>query len=256
MRSKVRYEVHGDTLQIIHPDWERIAFATIREDYTEEIQSVAWSKRGEYLYSNKFQCYLHIYIMKKWYGNKVYEHMKGNGYVVDHMDRNGFNCRINNLCFLTSDENIAKGHTVDKMNRDKSHIALSFFKDFETQNIQMTICFNYPAIAKISTLKEPAAIETAYLLYDCEYEMVINDARTILYNYKREHIFQPEMLHHSDYHIEGVYGTPCPIENYDRYIEGGHGHTVFFMNELAPITGWRVEEQRQFFHLRGNPQQE
>jgi hypothetical protein len=128
MRSKVRYEEHGDTLHIFHPDWRRIAFATIREDYAEEIQSVTWSKRGEYLYSNKLQCYLHIYIMKKWYGNETYEHMKNNGYVVDHMDRNGFNCCINNLCFLMSDENIAKGHTVDKMNRDKSYIALSFLK--------------------------------------------------------------------------------------------------------------------------------
>lgn len=256
MRSKVRYEVHGDTLQIIHPDWERIAFATIREDYTEEIQSVAWSRNGDYLFSSRLNCLLHIYIMKKWYGEDLYEKMKTNGFVVDHMDNNGFNCCIDNLCFLTADENKAKGFTVDKMSKDKSHIALSLYKDFDTQLIQMTISFNYPTIAKISTLKESAMIDEAYLLYDCDYETVINDARTILYDYNREYIFRPELLHHSDYHIEGKYGMPCSVENYNRYIEGGHGHPVAYMLKRAPIEGWKVEDQQQFFHLRGNPQKE
>lgn len=35
--------------------------------------------------------------------------------------------------------------TVDKMSSDKSHIALSMFKDFDTKLFQITIFFNYPA---------------------------------------------------------------------------------------------------------------
>lgn len=62
-----------------------------------------------------------------------------------------------------------------------------------------------------------------------------------------------EKLHVADYHIEGAYSLPVSKEAYDRYIEGGHGHTVFFFNKKAPMLGWKAEEQRRFFHLRGKP---
>lgn len=97
----------------------------------------------------------------------------------------GFNCCINNLCFLIEDENKAKGMTVDKLSKEKSHIALSLYKDFSTGLIQISVFFNYPAITKIEGLKKPAMIDLAHLLYDVEYEMVLNDARTILYEYRR-----------------------------------------------------------------------
>lgn len=73
----------------------------------------------------------------------------------------------------------------------------------------------------------------AYLLYDIDYPEVINDARTFLYDYNRDHSFDPEKLHHSDFHIEGSYGLPIPIEVYDAYIEGGDGHTIFFFNRKS-----------------------
>ena len=251
--SKNVFSIDGDTITISHSDGDFIATASLREDYEGEIQSVTWSKNGNYVYSQKLGVYLHIYIMKKWYGEDVYDQMKTSGYIVDHMDNNGYNCCIDNLCFLTYDENIAKGHTVDKKSKNKTHIALSLFKDFYTQNIQMTIVFNYPAIAKISSINSPAVIELVYLLYDCEYEIVLNDARAILYDYEYNHTFDPEKLHDSDYHIEGAYGIPWPIERYNRYIEGGHGHAVCFFVKKSPIKGWKVEEQRKFFYLRGTP---
>lgn len=87
--SKNKFEIYGDKILISHPNWDFIASATIRDDYAEELQSVTWTKVGEYLYSNKLEKYLHIYIMRKWYGDDTYEEMKDNGYVVDHMDNNG-----------------------------------------------------------------------------------------------------------------------------------------------------------------------
>ena len=65
--------------------------------------------------------------------------------------------------------------------------------------------------------------------------------------------FEPEKLDVADYHIEGAYSLPVSKEAYDRCIEGGHGHTVFFFNRKAPMLGWKAEEQRRFFHLRGKP---
>ena len=86
-----------------------------------------------------------------------------------------------------------------------------------------------------------------------DYPEVINDARTILYDYKRDYTFGPDKRLIADYQIEGAYGLPASKEAYDRYIEGGHGHTVFFFNRKAPMLGWKAEEQRRFFHLRGKP---
>ena len=83
-----------------HPDWEFVATASVKEEYLTEIQRVTWSQKGRYLYNESLGGYLHIYIMKKWYGDDVYEQMKNDGYVVDHMDNDGHNCCIDNLCFL------------------------------------------------------------------------------------------------------------------------------------------------------------
>ena len=252
-QSKNTFSINGDRISISHPDWDFIATASIRDDYAEELQSVTWSKNGEYLYNQKLGGYLHIYIMKKWYGEETYEQMHADGYVVDHMDNNGYNCCIDNLFFLLENENKAKGFTVDQYSKEKTHIALSLCRDFNTNLFQITIVFNYPAVAKISTLESPAVIKLAYLLYDRDYPEVINDARTILYDFKREGSFEPEKLHHSDYHIEGEFGLPVPKEEYDRYIEGNHGHAVLFFNRKAPMLGWKVDEKRHYFHLLGSP---
>lgn len=250
--SKNKFDVRDDRVYITHEKWNFMATASIKDEYAEELMDATWTKNGDYLYSNKLKTYLHIYIMKKWYGEEKYEQMKAEGYVVDHMDNDGHNCCINNLCFLMADENKAKGMTVDKLSKVRSHIALTLYKDFETELIQIAVVFNYPAIAKIEGLEKPAVIDLAYLLYDVEYEMVLNDARTILYDYRRDYTFVPEMLHHVDYHIEGCYGKHCPVEVYDRYIAGGHGHGVAFIYKKAPISNWTLDNKKQFFHLRGN----
>lgn len=248
--SKNKFDVNGEIVYITHEKWDFIATASMKDEYAEQLMGVTWTKKGAYLYSNALETYLHIFIMKKWYGEDKYEQMKAEGYVVDHMDNNGHNCCINNLCFLVEDENKAKGMTVDKLSKDKSHIALTLYKDFDTGLIQISVFFNYPATAKIEGLERPAVIEMAYLLYDAEYEMVLNDARTILYDYRRDYSFAPEMLHNIDYHIEGGYGTQCPIETYDKYIAGGHGHGVAIIHKMSQISNWTLMDKRQCFYLR------
>jgi hypothetical protein len=241
LASRNNFERKGDIVFISNPSWDFIASASIRDDYADELENVTWSKNGSYLYSSRLKVYLHVYIMQKWYGDDVYEEMRKNQYVVDHMDNDGHNCCIDNLCFLINDENKAKGMTVDKMSQDRSHIALTMIKDFQTQLIQMTIHFNYPATAVISGLSKPAVIELVYLLYDCEYEMVINDARSILYDYRRDFTFQPEKLHFIDYDIEGAYGVARQIETYDEYLARKHGHGVALFVKRAPLRGWNKD---------------
>lgn len=47
--------------------------------------------------------------------------------------------------------------------------------------------------------------------------MVINDARAIMYDYRRNYTFAPEVLHAIDYNIEGSYGIPISLECFDEY---------------------------------------
>ena len=62
--SKNTFTISGDHVTISHPDWDFRATATIRYDYAEELQSVTWSRNGDYLYNAKLGGYLHIYIIK------------------------------------------------------------------------------------------------------------------------------------------------------------------------------------------------
>ena len=69
-------------------------------------------------------------------------------------------------------------------------------------------------------------------------------------SYRRDYTFAPEALHAIDYHIEGKYGTPIPIELFDEYQQVDRGHTVVYFVKKAPIKGWKKDENKQFFYLR------
>lgn len=69
--------------------------------------------------------------------------------------------------------------------------------------------------------------------------MVINDARAIMYDYRRVYTFDPEALHAIDYRVEGKYGKPIPVELFDEYQQVDRGHTVVYFVKKAPIKGWK-----------------
>ena len=74
--SKNTFEIDGDTISITRPEWGFKAYATIREDYLDEIQSVTWGLSNDrYLYNSKLGT-LHSYIMKKWYGEEFCQEMR------------------------------------------------------------------------------------------------------------------------------------------------------------------------------------
>ena len=80
------------------------------------------------------------------------------------------------------------------------------------------------------------------------YEMVINDARMILYDYRHEYVFKPEKLHDADFHIEGSFGIPALIEMYNKYIEGRQGHTVVYICKVSYITS--ANKNRSFLRCK------
>ena len=64
--------------------------------------------------------------MGKRYGEEMLSEMTKQGWVVDHMNNNCFDCRISNLEFLPTRHNVAKGQTVDvEADAMRQHIALT-----------------------------------------------------------------------------------------------------------------------------------
>ena len=247
-KSKNTFNREGNLIYITRPDWDFIATASVRDDYEAEMRSVTWGLNKDRYPHNARLGTLHSYVMKEWYGEDTCQKMKAEGFVIDHMDNNSTNSNISNLCFLSSDENKAKGMTVDKLSARHELIALSMYKDFDTGLFQTTIVFNYPAKLNVEGLEYPAFVELAYLLYDCDYELVINDAHSILLEYRKDYTFSPNLLRNIDYQIEGCYGTMIPVE---QYIERKFqlGKPVCFFDKIAPIKEWTLSKKREFLHL-------
>ena len=249
MSSKNRFEINGDTVHIFRDGWEHLASTSYRDDYIDELQSVTWGITNGYLRSNKLG-YLHRYVVGKWYGTDVLDEMTKSGFIVDHMDNDSFNCNIDNLSFLSSDENKAKGFTVDKQTKElRWNIALNMFRDFSTGYYQTTIFFNNTMFFVNDNTKESYPVSSIKLLYTCGYEIVINDARYILLNYKDNGKFSLGKLNYADYKIEKAILFNLNEEDKDKAIIDIDGKQFLIINEHTRMLkiqydkGWIPEKE-------------
>ena len=202
MPSKNTFEHRDEDIYIYGDGWKSVAVVTYKEDYYGELTSVTWTANKGYL-SNRKLGMLHRYVMEKWYGKDVLDDMTQQGWVVDHMNNNGFDCRISNLEFLPKRYNVAKGQTVDvETERMRHHIALTMCKDFSTGFYQIHIgCNDQIALLNTET-EESRLLARLKLLYDCDYKVVVNDALDILLNYEEYGKFEIEKLHCIDWKAE------------------------------------------------------
>lgn len=183
LSSKNKFEICNDDIHIWGEEWDKLGFTTYRQDYYDELTGVTWTNNNGYLKNSKFGL-LHRYIMKKWYGEEILQEMTNRGWIVDHMNNDGFDCRITNLEFLTSRHNVAKGQTFDvEANQMRNHIAINMFKDFTTNLYQISIGCNDPVYFIDEANKRMCPVNEIFLLYDCDYRLVINDAEQILLDY-------------------------------------------------------------------------
>lgn len=169
MASLNTFSRREDEVEIYREEWKKVALTTYREDYYDELTSVTWTDSKGYLTNGKLGA-LHRYIMEKWYGEEMLSEMTSQGWVVDHMNNDGFDCRISNLEFLPTRHNIAKGQTVDvEAEALRRHIALSMFKDFSTGFYQIHICCNDPISLWNAATREAQPLARIMFLYDCDY---------------------------------------------------------------------------------------
>jgi hypothetical protein len=96
------------------------------------------------------------------------------GFVIDHIDNDGFNCLYENLEFLTRIKNWHyKGNYYDRERTEKSSIAaVNIFKKKGGDKFQITIGFNAPF-----SNQQGQTISRAFFVYDTlDYDLVLSDA--------------------------------------------------------------------------------
>ncbi|PJW21986.1 hypothetical protein CV632_01285 [Geobacillus thermodenitrificans] len=162
----------------------KLGYTEYDEKLWEKIISTKWHvKKGRYINSSKLGT-LHRLVMAHWYGEEALAQATKMNFVVDHMNNDGFDCRLSNLCFISKDRNTAKGQTYDKKRKEAiDTIALNIFKDFKTQLFQITIAFNTRTIFKIND--KLVEIVNMRLLYENDFERTLLDAEKILHEFTK-----------------------------------------------------------------------
>lgn len=197
-----------------YPEHEtKLAYTDYEEKLWEKIQSTSWhvkrnknkNKEKTYINSSKLGL-LHRVVMAHWYGEEALAQADKMKYVVDHMDNDGFNCYLENLCFIPKERNTAKGLTYDKKRAEAiDMLALNIFKDFETQLFQITIAFNKPTGYKIND--QLVVITDTKLLYENDFERTLFDAEKILHEFTKYGFVDTNKLNH----IEMEYNEAIPV---------------------------------------------
>lgn len=251
-QSKNKFEIINNEIHITREGWPLVGLTTYREDYYKELTSKTWSltkpnsdtEDKGYL-SNGTLGLLHRYIVGKWYGEDFLKEMTEKGYVVDHMNNNHVDCRISNLEFLKKSYNTAKGQSFDVDSKMMDHrIAVNLFKDFSTECYQITIGCNDDVIETTSD-GEIQYVAAIYLLYNCDYSIVINDAENILRMYETEGRIEIDKTYACDFKIKyPVYfevtekekEEPLLICNGKLYLI--QGTKKAFLKSVHYIDGW------------------
>ena len=234
-KPKCIVDRNEDSITIYRPDRNEVMFTTYREDYWYEITTQTWRlDKAGYPVCQKLG-FLHRYIMGKWYGEEVLEDLTRKGYVVDHLDNEHNNCRIDNLEFL--------------------------LKDFNTGCYQITIGMNDPMFFKdISGMEHCAA--AVKFLYTEDYPIVIKDAEMMLLHLERNE-FNPTKYNACSARIYECLETELTEEEKNSAVVNKNGLLCIvlgtgcaYFNKVAPDRNWNPPEnnkcQYQIYKPIGN----
>jgi hypothetical protein len=174
--KKTKVEITHETdriyLRFIDPKVNKLAFTDYTEELWKIINSSSWHVKEKYIYSSKKS--LHKTVMEYWYGKECCEQMNRSGFVIDHIDNDGFNCLYENLEFLSNSKNWHyKGNYYDRERAGNIPIAaVNIFKKRSGDKFQITVGFNIPFVDA-----QGNKISKAFFVYDTkDYDLVLSDA--------------------------------------------------------------------------------
>ncbi|MGL5254031.1 MAG: hypothetical protein ACRC9L_03325 [Brevinema sp.] len=199
----------NDTIQFNAEGVNKLGFTNYTEELWEIIKNYTWSVKKDnnglpkYLLANKLGKTLHQVVIDYYFTEKTRIDAYDKGYIIEHLDNNGFNCKISNLYFMKKLMNTYKGWGFDKNSKESIPIvAIKMFHIIETKRFQITLAFN-TRFTNTSTGKDLCSVK---FLYDTSYEIVFQDAETILdyivTNMHFDIIDLRELLRYKDYRLE------------------------------------------------------
>lgn len=243
---EIRHE-HG-YINLIHPKWNKLAVTEYDEGLFKIISETTWTKNGDYIRSSKLNKSLHQVVMEYWYGEDAVKEAYKNGFVIDHINNNGFDCRICNLNFLHRFRNSAKGLTFDREREASIYtMALNIFKDFKSKRFQITIGFNKPTLYKNDN-GDFTDISSMKLLYNDDFRIVFSDAESILYEAIEYGSYDLSKLRFTDIKYEKAFTTILKPEEKDAAVveRDGQYYLVLdgksWISEVAHDKDWYGKE--------------
>lgn len=183
--DNVSLSVYNDTISISIKGMSKLAFVNYTDELFEIIKSARFRvpknqeqiDKYKYPYSNKYKKYLHQIVYDYYFGEDFRKKSYGLGYIIEHLDNDGFNCDISNLFILKKVKNTYKGWNFDKeVKKSLSIIGMRIYHILSNQTFQITIAFNQSFVNDESGKD----LSTIRLLYDYNYEIVLQDAEQIL----------------------------------------------------------------------------
>lgn len=181
----VSLSVYDDKISIKIEGTKKLAFVNYTKELLEIIKSARFRipdtpeklAKYKYPYSNQYKKTLHQIVYDYYFGEDFRKKMYKSGYIIEHIDNDGFNCEISNLFILKKVINTYKGWNFDKNVKNALPIlGLKIYHIMSNKTFQISIVFNRSFINP----KSEKVLDTIKLLYDYDYEIVLQDAEQIL----------------------------------------------------------------------------
>jgi hypothetical protein len=192
---ETRLEVQHDNRYIYFYPIDKSIVKFGSTDFSPELMqlivSTTWRIRYDkgipkYIVSSSLRRSLHQVVYDFYNGYDASKKASKNGYVIDHIDHDGFNCKIQNLSLLLKIDNTIKGFYFDlQMEKMVPIMSLRAYNVQSSHTFQIVITFNKDFVfGKLNHI-----IDTMYLLYSYDYDIVIQDGVTILKFFKEKNLF-------------------------------------------------------------------
>lgn len=175
----------NDQIHINIKNTKKLAFVNYTDELIEIIKAAKFRipssteriKEYKYPYSNAYNKTLHQIVFDYYFGEETRKDLYEKDYIIEHLDNNGFNCDISNLFVLKKVKNTYKGWNFDKeVQEAKPIIALRIYHIITNRTFQIVIAFNKAFCSE----KTKKTLSTVKLLYNYNYEIVLQDAEQIL----------------------------------------------------------------------------
>lgn len=268
MKKQNNFEIKVENNEILFiPKIEGIN-ALAKTEYVEEIWNIVKDKnwtikknsqdKPKYLYCNQLQKTLHQVVIDYYFSEELRKKYYSQGFIIEHLNNNGFDCRISNLYFMLSPRNKYKGILFDQQVSELiDKVSIRIFHILENRTFQIIICFNVP-------LKSQATgkiLDALYLLYEYDYDLVFQDAEWLvkyfstqtafsLKNFQKYLRFNQGLIQESDDIYDQINQQnpdihPGSIVEYDgelQIILGRDQSSSAFILETPPLPNWNINE--------------